>query len=228
MKLKRIAACLMCLVLTALLSTAVYAEQATSMDTLSKQYVLRMSETHGTIEAKPETPAFWEYPILHAGEEYTEGTFVIRNESNRNASMELNEVTLPYGDTAKLNYLNHLELTVKEGDDVLFDDLYVHVNDPEGGLKIVLEDMAPGEEHTYTVKLRCHFDYKGNASEDASQLTWLFSASSQAVTYEGQEGLPDWAMNTLIIFAVMIVLLIIIMIVRAIIVASKKRKAKKD
>ena len=222
MKLKRLAACLLCVLLTAMLTTTVCAERPESMETLSKTYVLNISETHGSIEATPATPAFWEYPVLRAGENYVEGTMIIRNDSDYTASMTLDEITLPYGESEKLAYLDHLELTVKEGDTVLFDNTYAHINDEEGGLKLVLEAMAPGEEHTYSIHLRCRYDYEGDPYADVAQVAWLFGASTQTTTYEEAQGLPEWAKLTVIIFAAMIVVLIVIMIVRAIV--SKKKK----
>ncbi len=223
MKLKRLAVCLLCVLMLVALPTAVAAERPESMETLSKLYVLNISETRGSIEATPATPAFWEYPVLRAGENYIEGTTIIRNDSDYTASMTLNEITLPYGESAKLNYLDHLELTVTEGDQVLYDNTYAHINDEEGGLKLDLEAMAPGEEHTYTIQLRCRYDYKGDPYADVAQVAWLFGASTQTTTFEESEGLPEWAMLTVIIFAVMIAVLILIMIIRAI-VRAKKRK----
>lgn len=223
MKLKQWVACLLCLLLLAALPTAVSAERPESMETLSKLYVLNISETRGSIEATPATPAFWEYPVLRAGEDYAEGTMIIRNDSNYTASMTLNEITLPYGDSARLKYLDHLQLTVTEGEQVIYNNTYAHVNDEEGGLKLALEAMAPGEEHTYTIKLRCRYDYAGDPYADVAQVAWLFSASTQTTTYEESEGLPEWARLTVIIFAVMIVLLILMMIIRAIVRAKKAK-----
>lgn len=223
MKLKRMAVCLLCVLLLVMLPTAVSAERPESMDTLSKTYVLNIMQMRGSIEATPATPAFWEYPVLRAGETYTAGTMIIRNNSEYTASMELNEITLPYGDAAKLRYLDHLELTVSEGEQVLYDNTYAHINDEEGGLKLALENMAPGEEHTYTIELRCRYDYTGDPFADVAQVAWLFGATTQTTTYEEPEGLPQWAKLTVIIFAVMIVLLIVIMICRAAASAKKKK-----
>lgn len=223
MKLKRLAVCLLCALLLVMLPTAVSAERPESMDTLSKTYVLNIMQMRGSIEATPATPAFWEYPVLRAGETYTAGTMIIRNNSEYTASMELNEITLPYGDAAKLRYLDHLELTVSEGEQVLYDNTYAHINDEEGGLKLALENMAPGEEHTYKIELRCRYDYTGDPFADVAQVAWLFGATTQTTTYEEPEGLPQWAKLTVIIFAVMIVLLIVIMICRAAASAKKKK-----
>ena len=228
MNIKRLMACVLCVVLMIMLSVAVCAEENESMDTFEKSYTLRISETHGTIEASPTTPAFWEYPILRAGETYKEGTFTVCNDSDYTVSMQLNEMTLPYGDADKLAYLDHLQLTVLEGETVIYDDTYAHVNDEDGGLSIAFDAMAPGEEHTYTVKLRCAFDYKGDPYADASQVAWVFGASTQTTTYEEPTGLPQWAKITVITFAVMFVLLILIMIIRAIVSAKKKNEKTID
>lgn len=224
MKCKQWIAAVLCLLMLAALPVAVSAERPESMDTLTKEYVLNITQTRGSIETIPATPAFWEYPLLRAGESYAEGTMIVRNNSDYVASMVLNEVTLPYGNEQKLAYLDHLELTVCEGDTVLFDNTYAHINDEDGGLKIAFEEMAPGEEHIFTVKLRCRYDYAGNPYEDVSQVAWLFGASTQTTTYEEPDGLPEWAKLTVIIFAAMIVVLIVIMIVRAVINAVKKKK----
>lgn len=215
MKGKRFMTGLAVLLLLCALTQAVSAELPESMQTLQKQYSLKLSETYGSIDTTPTTPAFWEYPILRAGEQYAEGTLVVRNDSDYTATMELTEVVLPYGDEQKLTYLDHLELTVSEGETVLYDNTYAHVNDEEGGLSIKLEAMSPGEEHVYTVKLRCRYDYAGDPYADASQVAWMFGASTQTTSYEQPEGLPQWALITVVTFAVLIVALVIVMIVRA-------------
>lgn len=225
MKLKRFTAMLLCVLLLGALPVAVSAESTDSMQTVSKAYTLRIDETHGAIETVPSTPAFWEYPILRAGEEYTEGTLVLCNGSEYAVSMELSEVMLPYGDAAKLSYLDHLQLTVSEGDTVIYDDTYAHVNDAEGGLKIAFGAMAPGEEHIYTIKLRCHYDYAGDPYADASQVAWMFIASTQTMTYEESQGLPLWALIVVIVFAVMIAVILLIMIIRAIVSAANRKQA---
>lgn len=223
MVIKRIAALLLCLCVMIAMPMAVSAENE-SMKTVSKIYTLHISETYGAIEASPDTPAFWEYPVLRAGEDYIEGMIVVHNDSAYIASMSLNGVTLPYGDDAKLSYLDHLMLTVKKDGEVIYDNTYAHVNDEEGGLKIDLMNMAPGEEHMFTVKLRCLYTYEGDPYADASQLTWNFGAKSETTVVEEPEGLPEWAIITVITFAAMIVVLIIIMIVRAIVRTVKKKK----
>lgn len=224
MKLKQLTVCLLSLLMLTGLTVAVSAERPESMDTLTKTYTLYITQTRGSIEAQPLSPAFWEYPVLRAGEQYAEGTMTIRNNSEYTASMSLNNVTLPYGDDKKLAYLDHLQLTVTEGDQVLYDNTYAHINDADGGLKIAFEAMAPGEEHVYTIRMRCRYDYTGDPYADASHVAWLFGASTQTTTFEESQGLPQWALLTVIIFAVMIAVLIVMAVVRAVISAKKKKE----
>lgn len=188
---KRIAAALLCAACLAAMPLCVCAED--SMQVLTKEYVLNMTETEGAITASPNTAAFWEYPLLRAGEQFhVEGTLVIRNDSAITASMVMEPVALPYGDEAKLTYLDNVMLTVKEGDTVLFDNSYTHINDPQGGLSLIFNDMAPGESHTYTITMYCKYTYDGDVYADAVPMSWRFSAKAQNTPEEGAVGTPMW------------------------------------
>lgn len=207
-------------------------EQPTdSMQTYSKIYSLVMTETAGTITPSPDAPTFWEYPILRAGEVFNvEGTMIVKNDGDTVASMVMEPVALPYGDEAKLTYLDNLMLTVKEGDTVLFDNTYAHINDAEGGLSLIYNDMQPGEEHVYTIRMHCLYTYPGEVTVDAVPMSWTFSAKKETVTIEEEQaGMPDWLLITVITFGVIIAALVVIMVVRAImnLVAKKKKAARK-
>ncbi|MBQ3093573.1 MAG: hypothetical protein IJC52_00225 [Clostridia bacterium] len=199
-----------------------------SMSTFSKIYSLMMTETEGRINTTPATPAFWEYPILRAGETLIgEGTMIVKNDSEFTVDMQMEPLLLPYGNTAKLAYLDCLWLTVREGETVLYDNTYAHINDEDGGLSLNYVAMPPGEEHTYTITMRCAYDYNGDPYADVAPLAWSFKAKTETTVYEEPQGLPAWAQILVISFAVMMVILIIIMIVQGILNASRKRKAKK-
>ncbi len=224
MKRYALTAWLLCVLMLLAAPMSVCAEQPESMETLSKTYTINFSETQGSIDADPAVPAFWEYPIFRNGESYTEGTLVLTNNSQYPVTMELNEVVLPYGDSAKLAYLDNLDLVVKEGNKVIFDDTYAHVNDPEDGLRIKINNMSPGEKRIYTIKLNCHFDYEGDPNADVSQLTWAFGASTQTTTYNQPNGLPLWLTIVLIVLGAAIVAVGVIMVLRMI--KDKKENAK--
>lgn len=226
---KRIFAVLMCVLCLAVLPLSAVAENEAvdSMQVLSKEFVLKMTETEGSITASPNTAAFWEYPLLRAGERFhTEGTLIIRNDSTIAASMVMEPVALPYGDEAKLKYLDNVMLTVKEGDTVLFDNSYAHINDAQGGLALIFNDMAPGETHTYTITMYCKYTYSGDTYADATPMSWRFSAKAQTVTEEGTTGMPMWLVITAVTAVVIVLGVAVVVIINAI-ANAKAKKAKK-
>lgn len=197
MRFQRVIAAVLCVLLAACFVTTVGAEPAEETapkDTLTKTYSLHISTVQGFIDASPRTPAYWEYPQLKAGENYTEGTLIIRNDSEHTTSLQLTSVSLPYGDAAKLKYLDHLMLTIREGDQVLYNNTYAHINDAEGGFKLSLPEMAPGEEHLYTIGLRCLYSYNGDAMADAAMLNWNFEAKllRSEVVEKDENAMPEW------------------------------------
>ncbi len=226
---KRIAAWIaVCILMFALVVVPVGAEENTvdSMKTANKVYSLVMTETAGAITANPESPAFWEYPILRAGEQFaTEGTMIVRNDGQTVASMVMEPVPLPYGDDAKLTYLDSIVLTVSEGDQVLFHNTYAHINDVDGGLSLIYNDMAPGEEHVYKIRMHCLFTYPGDVYQDAVPMSWRFSAKVETVTIEEEEkGIAPWLWIVMITLAVVIVAMVVIMIVQAVLKAKQKKQ----
>ncbi len=185
-----------------------------SMEISSKTYSLHMGETQGDIEQSPDSPAFWEYPVLRAGEMMQPGTLTVRNDSELSATMILSPVALPYGDEAGLSYLDALWLTVSEGDEVLYHNTYAHINDEDGGFTLRYPDMAPGEEHTYTIQLRCLFTYAGDPYADAVVMPWTFTAQRQTTVMETPQGIPPWMTVALIAAAAVIAVTAVIAAVR--------------
>ncbi len=220
-------ACLLAVALLAIPVGAVEDNATDSMDTINKVYSLVMTETAGSISATPETPAFWEYPVLHAGEKFlVDGTMIVRNDGQTVASMVMEPVPIPYGDEAKLTYLDSLLLTVMEGDTVLYHNTYAHINDAEGGLALIYNDMAPGEEHTYTIRMECLFTYPGDVYQDAVPMSWRFSAKAETVTVEEeQKPVASWLWIVLITLVVIILAMIVIMIVQAVMRAKAAKAA---
>ncbi len=233
MRLKQWAAVLLSVVLMMGLSLTAYADPAEELapaDTLTKTYSLHISPVQGFIDASPRTPAYWECPQLKAGEDYAEGTLVIRNSSEHTTSLQLTSVTLPYNDPAKLNYLDHLLLTIREGDKVLYHNTYAHINDAEGGFTLSLPEMAPGEEHIYTIDMRCLYSYKGDPTADTAVLNWNFEAkllrSETAAKTEGQW--PEWVTVALITGGIALGVIALVLIVFLIVwLVTFRKKAEK-
>lgn len=118
--------------------------------------------------------AVWEIPNLKAGERLIEpGTLTLRNLTDEDANIALEYVALPYGDSNALIYLNHLNITVKEGDTVLYDGPYTRIND-ENGLTLDYT-LAPNQAVVLTVDLRR--DYTPIAVtgfENGTMIDWKF------------------------------------------------------
>ncbi len=64
-----------------------------------------------------------------------------------------------------------------QGETVLYDGAYSRIAE-EGGLKLSVENLQPGEVREYTVSLYCDFTYEGDPSMTAQQVYWRFQASS--------------------------------------------------
>lgn len=64
-----------------------------------------------------------------------------------------------------------------QGETVLYDGPYSRIAE-EGGLKLSVENLQPGEVREYTVSLYCDFTYEGDPSITAQQVYWRFQASS--------------------------------------------------
>ncbi len=221
-RIKRVTALALCVMLLFGAVCTVRAEEPT------KTVALFMDETQGRIDVTPSDAAFWEYPTLRAGEDRSAGTLVVKNTGTQTAAMTMEAVPLPYGDEQRMAYLDHLTLTVKEGDTVLYDNTYSHINDPEGGLRLAYSEMAPGEEHTYTVKMSCDYTYAGDPTVDAMTMPWTFTARAVTTTYEEGDGLPTWAWMMLIALATVVVLLIVITVIRAVVRHIKQKKKDID
>ncbi len=116
----------------------------------------------------------WVTPTLDAGERLLEpGTITLSNTTDTEQTVALDYVELPFDNANALIYLNHLNITVCEGETVLYDGPYSRIND-EGGLECEYT-LAPQEEVVLTVDLRR--DYKPLAVtgfEGDSRISWKF------------------------------------------------------
>lgn len=119
------------------------------------------------------SPAFWEYPTLSAGESYTaKGVLTLVNNTQITRTLSLDHVALPYDNPESLRYLNHLILCVTEGDTVLYKGPYSRVND-SNGLSLHRE-LAAGQSTVLSVSLHCDYTYEGAGLGDNELLDWQF------------------------------------------------------
>ena len=119
------------------------------------------------------SPAFWEYPTLSAGESYTaKGVLTLVNNTQITRTLSLDHVALPYDNPESLRYLNHLILCVTEGDTVLYKGPYSRVNN-SNGLSLHRE-LAAGQSTVLSVSLHCDYTYEGAGLGDNELLDWQF------------------------------------------------------
>ena len=139
-----------------------------------------------SLSADSQSPTFWEFPQLQAGETRTGGRLTLRNSGEETETIALRRVELPYDDPAALAYLDALYLTVQSGDTVVYSGTYAHCMDEEGGLQLAAFDLAAGGSETYTISMSCDFGYTGSAALTAP-LNWRFGTSASS---GGQVRLP--------------------------------------
>lgn len=143
----------------------------------------------GSILQEPEdTAAFWEYPLLPAGQERS-GRLCLVNDGPRVVAVTMTP-DLPYGDEAAMLYLAGLHVAIRQAADgtTLYDGPYTGLADRVPLLSI--PELKPGEEREYIVTVRCSFRYEGDPLQDSSEVSWLFRASAEIVTTPEDDGGP--------------------------------------
>ncbi len=173
-----------------------------------------------------QEPAVWEQPTLQAGEALaTPGTLTLANNTTAEHTVTLDSVELPYDNTAALTYLNHLHLTVCEGDTVLYSGPYSRINDKDGGL-VLSRRLAPGETATYTVGLRCDYTFTGDSTglENGTLLNWQFYTVVQTPANATAAAFSDPALREVLLAVGAAAVLLAVVVVAEWV---KKKKAEK-
>lgn len=144
-----------------------------SADGISQTYTLGTLDDGTLAFTIKEQPAFWEMPNLKAGESLLQaGTLTIRNGTDSNQKIGLYTVEFPYDDPEALEYLNHLHITIKQDNTVLYDGQYSHIND-KGALTMNC-DLAVDAAVTYSIALRCDYTYTGDGWPQDRLIEWQF------------------------------------------------------
>ncbi len=113
---------------------------------------------NGELTSEDTTAAFWEYPQLTAGQTRRGGTLTLTNQGVGSVTASLTDVQFPYDNDAALRYLNALHLTVRDGDQVLYDGVFARLND-EGLMQPIT--LKWGETRALSIDLSCDFAYEG-------------------------------------------------------------------
>lgn len=157
-----------------------------------------------------EAPAAWECPSLKAGEALREaGTLTLSNESDITRTISLDYVALPYDNNTALDYLNHINITLRDGSRVLYDGPYTRINDKNGlNLNYALQ---PRTAVALSVDLRCDYAFRGSETgfEDGTLIDWKFYTVLESETENKTEAFNDPALREILIAAAIAILLLV-------------------
>lgn len=138
-------------------------------------------------------PAFWERPTLKAGEyTTTAGTLTVRNSTTTEQKIGLRTVELPYDNEEALRYLNHVYVTVRDGDTVLYEGAYSGINDDRD---FTLNTLLPANAQiTYSIDLRCDYTYAGEGLAEDDLIEWEFYAVTETANETESTPFSDQAL----------------------------------
>lgn len=179
MRLHKLAACLTALLLLTALPVFASDRQQVTLTEGANGAQVRVSSDDAVA-------ASWEIPTLKVGERLAQpGTITLQNQTDGEATVTLDYVELPFDNADALVYLNHVTLTVRDGESVLYKGAYSRVNDEDGlAFRYVL---AAGESVTLTVELgRDYVPLATTGFETDAVIEWHFvSVREQTVAPDG-------------------------------------------
>lgn len=139
--------------------------------------IFRVRSEDGRLALVATKKSVWEEPWIGAGQSVT-GTLTLQNYGRYPVQMRLKNITFPEKGTAAWQYLSQLELSIRDGDQVLYSGPYTELT--TDALSIDIDGMSYGGQKSYTITLSCPFD-AAVATEEAA-VTWSFAyAISEAM-----------------------------------------------
>lgn len=165
-----------CLLLAAVLCLALPSVVSAAPADAVKRYELRVDNTgSGGVFCPNAVTAFWEYPLLEAGQCRLDGTVTFANYSAVSVQTGI-LITLPYENEAALGYLNYVRIRVVRDDGTtVYDGPYCRIAD-NGRLDNGYV-CAPAGEVSYRISMWCAYDYVGAVSAESAGITWQFATS---------------------------------------------------
>lgn len=145
------------------------------------------------------TPAFWENPQLASGQTVS-GTLTVQNKSGNPVSLKLDTIQKPAHDTPAYQYLSEINVTVVQGDEVLYDGAYTALL--ASHLSLYWPQLANEREHTYTITLSRPFS--ATAAVVDVPVTWEWETAFFPVNENPLKGIPQsgWLIILLCVSAV--------------------------
>lgn len=198
-----------------LLLTAALLVFCLPLSAASTAQVLEIRNEDGRVSMVATQPVtFWESPSLRPGEAVTvAGTLTLTNTTDTACVLSFRSVEFPYGDTAALEYLNHLHITVKRGDIVLYEGPYSEINN-ENALTMNLS-LAANSSATYTIDMYCDHTYTGTSLVNGTVLEWNFNRTDVAtdtVPEAPEETFSDPLLQQWLIAGIVTALLLLVLL----------------
>lgn len=165
--------------------------------------------------------AFWEYPLLPAGGVHQPGTLTLRNSTQNTIHLYLDAITLPYGDEEALDYYAALQITVREGNTILYQGAYSRINDDPYTVRTDFL-LEPGQSRVWEISLSCPFTYSGDVRQFSQPCVWNFRATARTRQTGSSEIDDSWKNVAQLLIPVAVVALIVC-IVAAIVHRYSKR-----
>lgn len=185
---------LVCVFLLSSLSVAAITIQEDTGDTNnisnSSQIFKITALSNGTVAfSSKNPPVIWERPALLAGE-YMErpSSLILHNATGKTQTVVLESVELPYNNEDALRYLNHLTITVTNGNEVLYKGPYSRINEKESNFSIKTE-LPTNSQIVYNIHLSCDYRYKGTGFGESDQILWKFR--TEASTQDSVDNVED-------------------------------------
>ncbi|MBQ6830780.1 MAG: hypothetical protein IJO59_06645 [Clostridia bacterium] len=201
-----------------LLSSVVFAAPAADQ-------VIKLTATNDVLSfVATEPTTFWESPTLRNGETaVTTGTLTLVNDTDITRDIYFDCVKFPYQDEHALAYLNHLFITVNEGETVLYDGAYSCINNENVKPKLGAV-LAPHASCSYTITLRCDYTYVEAEEPDREILEWIFGVQAQPTSDFINDDEPSIAPSPLFdpLFVVWPIALVIAAILFVVVSRSKQ------
>ena len=121
-----------------------------------------------------EIGGFWETPTLQPGDySVNRGSLALHNCTAQKQKIFLKTVELPYDNEEALRYLNHLQLTIYNPEDVVvYHGPYSEINnDPTFSLEA---ELKPDEWARFRIVLACDYEYRPEGALPTETILWDF------------------------------------------------------
>lgn len=141
---------------------------------------------------------FWEAPNVVTGQTRSGGVITLKNAADRTVDFTLASVSLPYGDTEALTYLDAVTLVIEQDGSEVYRGPFTRLMDHDRA-PITVTDVPAGESRELHMTVSCAFTYTGSVPSYES-LVWTFEptfepkATVPTSPLSDPEPTVDWTM----------------------------------